>query len=146
MFTLPRKIFKEKRILFLIFFIFFSTLLSSSDFDSSLNWIKKKSLATKRFNQEEFKILKPYLQELLKKNVYKEDIYAILVYLSQERLSFKQILIILKEISALLKVKDIPSKKLRNFIFSKIKIAKINGIREEDLVIFLIEEIYKFRK
>jgi len=145
-FVPAREVFKEKRIFFLFFFILFSTLLFSSDFDSSLNWIKKKSLATKKFNQEELKILKPYLQELLKKNVDKKDIYAILIYLSQERLSFKQILIILKEISALLEVRDIPSKKLRNFIFSKLKMAKINGIRKKDLVIFLIEEIYKLEK
>jgi len=138
--------FCRKRLFIGFIFIFFSLQVCSSDFTPQLEWIKKKGLATKKFTEEEFKVLKHYLYELLKKDIRKEDIYAILTYFSQADLGFRESLILLEEIIALLEVKNVSSKKLRNFISRKIKIAKINARLGRDLVLFLIEEIRKLRR
>jgi len=135
-----------KKLFISFIFIFFSLQAYPSDFTPQVEWIKKKGLVTKKFTQEEFKVLKHYLYELLKKNIRKEDIYAILIYFSQVDLEFRESLILLEEIIALLEVKNISSKKLRNFISRKIKIAKINSRLGRDLVLFLIEEIRKLRR
>lgn len=142
----PRHFFSRKAIFLSLVLALFCRGLISDDFSPQLEWIKRKCLTTRRFSEEEFGALRNYLYELLKKDINKDDLYAILVCFSQARLTFREFLILLEEVIALVKLKSIPSRKLRNFLYGRVKLARANGKKGEQLVLFLIGEIRKLKQ
>ena len=119
--------------------------VSTSDFEKDLNWLKRRAVVTKKISPGQFERLEPLFIHLLKRDIYKEDVFAILNYLLRQRLDADQQLMTFIEIINSLNHNLLSSKGLRNFISKQIKIATTQKKSKHELFVFLIDKIRNFK-